>query len=146
MHANRRSLLRHFRRRSFTRSATAVVAGSAALLLAGAVGTAGAAVAQQENTSAHTVSFDGWDLTVEQTGQSINSVQPLSGNQFTRDLFASQRALATVSGNGGSPYTAAPSRSATRSATRPTFRTAPSSPATPASRRAPSSFRRSPRI
>ncbi len=34
MHANRRSLLRHFRRRSFTRSATAVVAGSAALLLA----------------------------------------------------------------------------------------------------------------
>ncbi|AVP67676.1 MspA family porin [Prescottella equi] len=105
MHANRRSLLRHFRRRSFTRSATAVVAGSAALLLAGALGTAGAAVTQQENTSAHTVSFDGWDLTVEQTGQSINSVQPLSGNQFTRDLFASQRALATVSGNGGSPYT-----------------------------------------
>ncbi len=146
MHANRRSLLRHFRRRSFTRSATAVVAGSAALLLAGAVGAAGAAVTQQENTSAHTVSFDGWDLTVEQTGQSINSVQPLSGNQFTRDLFASQRALATVSGNGGSPYTGGTLEVGYQIGYQADVSNGAVITGNAASHRAPSSSRRSPRI
>lgn len=103
MHVNHQSFLRHFRRRAFTRAAVAV-AGATALALTANVATAGAEVTQQEDASAHTVSFDGWDLAVEQTGQSINSVVPLSGNQFTRDLFASQRALATVTGNGTSPY------------------------------------------
>lgn len=101
MLGDRRLFLRH----RLVRSGTAVVAGSAALVLTATVGSAGAEVAVQPDTSAHTVSFDGWDLDVAQTGQSINSVAPLSGNQFTRDIFASGRALATVGGNGGAPYT-----------------------------------------
>ncbi|RVW10678.1 hypothetical protein EGT67_05875 [Prescottella agglutinans] len=94
-----------FLRRKLARSSTLALAGAAALMLTISIGSAGADVMQQEDTSAHTVSFDGWDLRIDQTGQSINSVPPLSGNQFTRDLFASQRALATVSGNGGAPFT-----------------------------------------
>ncbi|WP_305094184.1 MspA family porin [Prescottella sp. R16] len=90
--------------RNIVRLGTAVVAGASALVLT-AAGTAGADVLAQENTFAHTTSFDGWELNIDQTGQSINSVVPLSGNQFTRDLFASGRALATVTGNGTSPYT-----------------------------------------
>ncbi|CAM2782014.1 MspA family porin [Prescottella defluvii] len=101
MHVNHRSFLR----RRLTRSASAVIAGAAAVMLTVSVGSAGAEATFQENTSAHAVSFDGWELHIDQTGQSINSVPPLSGNQFTRDIFASGRALATVSGNGGSPYT-----------------------------------------
>lgn len=101
MHGNRRSLLR----RRLVRSGTAVAAGAAALALTVTVGSAGAAVSSQPDTSAHAVSFDGWQLDVTQTGQSVNSVVPLSGNQFTRDVFASGRSLATVSGNGGAPFT-----------------------------------------
>ncbi len=94
-----------FLRRKLARSSTAVIAGAAALTLTVSVGSAGADVAYQDDTSAHTTSFDGWELHIDQTGQSINSVPPLSGNQFTRDIFASGRSLATVSGNGRSPYT-----------------------------------------
>lgn len=91
--------------RKLMRSGTAVVAGAAALMLTVSTGSAGADVMYQEDTSAHAVSFDGWELHIDQTGQSINSVPPLSGNQFTRDIFASGRALATVGGNGGAPFT-----------------------------------------
>lgn len=101
MLGNRRSFLR----RRLVRSGTAAVAGAAALALTVTVGSAGAEVSTQPDTSAHTVSFDGWELDIAQTGQSLNSVAPLSGNQFTRDIFASGRSLATVSGNGSSPYT-----------------------------------------
>ncbi|QBJ97565.1 hypothetical protein ERC79_17680 [Rhodococcus sp. ABRD24] len=101
MHVNHRSFLR----RRLARSGTAVAAGVAALMLTVAAGSAGANVQVQEPTSAQTVSFDGWNLSVNQTDQSITSVPPLSGNQFTRDLFASGRALATVSGNGTAPFT-----------------------------------------
>lgn len=91
--------------RTLVRTGTAAVAGASALVLTAAVGTAGADVMTQENSSAHATSFDGWELNIDQTGQSVNSVTPLAGNQFTRDLFASGRALATVTGNGTSPYT-----------------------------------------
>ncbi|MDH6283390.1 hypothetical protein M2284_000452 [Rhodococcus sp. LBL1] len=101
MPANHQSFLR----RKLARSGTAVLAGAAALMLTVSVGSAGADVSSQQDTSAHTVSFDGWDLHIDQTGQSINSVPPLSGNQFTRDLFASGRSLATISGNGSAPIT-----------------------------------------
>ncbi|RVW02939.1 MspA family porin [Rhodococcus xishaensis] len=101
MHVNHRSSLR----RRLARSGTAVIAGAAAVMLTVSVGSAGAAITYQPDSFAQLTTIDGWELNLLQTGQSINSVPPLSGVPTSRDMFATQRALATVGGEGRVPYT-----------------------------------------
>ncbi|RVW06318.1 MspA family porin [Rhodococcus spongiicola] len=101
MRVNHRSSLR----RRLTKSGTAVIAGAAALMLTVSVGTAGAGITYQPDSFNSLETLDGWTLNLAQLGQSINSVPPLSGVATSRDMFASQRAIATVTGQGSAPLT-----------------------------------------